>query len=51
MDIKPTSSTVKPSNGDDFDLKEEVYLETPIDECFDLGQMWVLWEQYENAPA
>ena len=50
MDIHPSTSAVAPSSGDVFDPKEEVYLETPIDAGFGLGQKWVLWEQYENTP-
>ena len=51
MESTLNTSTAHPSSGGGVDLEGEVYPETPIDEGFELGQKWVLWEQYENPPG
>lgn len=50
MESTHQTLTAHPSSGGVVDLEGEVYPETPIDEGFELGRKWVLWEQYENPP-
>jgi hypothetical protein len=45
-----TSTAGGPSSGSVVDLDVEVYPEPALPE-FALGQKWVFWEQYENAPS
>lgn len=45
-----TSAVGGPSSGGVLDPDAEVYPE-PLFKEFALGQKWVFWEQYENAPG